>query len=81
MPAVAPKYFTGDMLSVSPVLNVALAAAELSGQKIAALPSAPGLPLMNAAAALHATKPRYAVATGFDSGGQLGVVMLDSVNA
>ena len=76
MPAVAPKYFSGDMLSVSPLLSVALAARELSGENIVSLNGSPGLPLLNAAVAATAAKPRYAVATGFDPGGLLGVAML-----
>lgn len=76
MPAVAPKYFTGDCLSVSPLLSVALAARGLSGEPIVALkPADRGLPLMNAIES-SVEKPKFAVATGFDSGGLLGVAML-----
>ncbi len=74
MPAVAPKYFTGDMLSVSPLLSVVLAAQTLSGAQIIAQNGAPGLPLLNSASVLE--KAQFAVATGFDSSGLLGVVML-----
>ncbi|MEI6233418.1 MAG: beta-ketoacyl synthase N-terminal-like domain-containing protein [Planctomycetota bacterium] len=77
MPAVAPKYFTGDMLAPSPLLSVALAAQTLSGSPIIAQNGTPGLPLLNKASVLeHAL---YAVATGFDSGGLLGVAMLAKV--
>ncbi len=74
MPAVAPKYFTGNMLSASPLLSVVLAAQTLSGKPIIAQNNAPGLPLLNPASVLD--HPRFAVATGFDSGGLLGVAML-----
>ncbi len=74
MPAVAPKYFTGDMLSVSPLLNVALAAQTVSGAPIISQNGAPGLPLLNPASVLENAK--YAVALGFDPGGLLGVTML-----
>jgi hypothetical protein len=77
MPAVATKYFTGDMLSVSPVISIALAAQLLGGEPVVSQNGSPGLPLLNPASSL--TKPRYAVATGFDSGGLLGVAMLDSL--
>lgn len=79
MPAVAPKYFSGDMLSAAPLLSVALAARQLSGERIVAFDGAAGLPLLNAGAATAIGKPRYAVATGFDAGGLLGVAMLDTV--
>ena len=74
MPAVAPKYFTGDMLSVSPLLSVVLAAQTVGGAAIVARNGAPGLPMLNPASVLD--DARYAVATGFDSGGLLGVAML-----
>ena len=74
MPAVASKYFTGDMLSVSPLLSVVLAAQTLQGVPVIAQNGAPGLPLLNSASVLE--NARYAVATGFDSGGLLGVAML-----
>ena len=77
MPAVAPKYFTGDALSVSPLLGVALAAKTLGGERVIALNGGAGLPLLNAASTLD--EARYALASGFDAGGQLGVAMLAKV--
>ena len=66
MPAVAPKYFTGDMLSVSPLLSVVLAAQTIGGSPIIAQKGGPGLPLLNSTSVLES--PEFAVATGFDSG-------------
>jgi hypothetical protein len=70
MPAIATKLFTGDMLSVSPVLGAALAARALHDKGTR-------LPRVNPAAQWE--HPRFAVATGFDNGGLLGVAMLTEV--
>src|SRR6185369_1621530 len=54
MPAVATKYFTGDLQSASPVLGTALAAMTLSGAPVIATNGAAGLPMLNASATLSA---------------------------
>ena len=75
MAAVATKLFTGDMLSVSPVLGVALAAGTLSGTvRVALRDGESGLPMLQKFPRLAALK--YSVATGFDPAGRLGTVML-----
>ncbi|HYF51271.1 MAG TPA: beta-ketoacyl synthase N-terminal-like domain-containing protein [Planctomycetota bacterium] len=78
MATVATKYYTGDMLSVSGVLNAALAAGLLGGKfKIAREPGQPGIPLLFSNCRLQ--EPREAVATAYDPSGSLGVVLLRSV--
>ena len=75
MPAIATKFYSGDMLSVSPVLGVALAAELLGGKiKAAQQAGAPGLPLVSRAAKVSTLK--YSIATGFEPAGRLGTVML-----
>ena len=74
MPAVAPKYFTGDIQAASPLLGVALAAQTLSGKPVISVDGSRGLPMLNPASKLEAAK--FAVALGFDPGGLLGVAML-----
>jgi 3-oxoacyl-(acyl-carrier-protein) synthase len=75
MAAVATKLYTGDMLSVSPVLGVALAAGTLSGSvRVALQKGGSGMPMLQEFPRIGALK--YSVATGFDPAGRLGTVML-----
>jgi 3-oxoacyl-[acyl-carrier-protein] synthase II len=75
MATVAAKHFTGDMLSVSPLLNVALAAGVLGGKfAIAKTTGEAGLPLLRPC--LDLKIPGCCVATGFDPSGTLGVALL-----
>jgi 3-oxoacyl-(acyl-carrier-protein) synthase len=75
MATVATKYYTGDMLSVSVVLRTALAAGML-GEKfpLARLAGQAGIPLLFKNCQLG--NPRFAIATGYDPYGSLGMVML-----
>jgi hypothetical protein len=75
MAAIATKFYSGDVLSVSPLLGVGLAAELLGGKIKAALQTGEtGLPLVSRAAKVSTLK--YSVATGFDPAGRLGTVML-----
>src|SRR5207247_10337611 len=74
MPAVAAKLYAGEIFSVSPLLGVALAAGTLGGRFNLASAGKPGMPLINPAG--NISELRYAMATGFDHSGSLGVVML-----
>jgi 3-oxoacyl-(acyl-carrier-protein) synthase len=78
MATVATKFYTGDMLSVSGMLGAALSAMILSGrQKIAREPGQPGVPLLFSNCRLQ--EPKYAIATGYDPSGTLGMSMLRRV--
>jgi hypothetical protein len=78
MATVATKYFTGDMLSVSPLLGVALSASVLSGRiKFGKDSTEAGLPLLRPCIGLKT--PRCSVATGFDPSGTLGLALLRSM--
>ena len=72
--SVATKFYTGDMLSVSPVLGIALSAGVLQGRYQLAMAGKKGLPLLHPAK--EALKVRYAMATGYEPNGWLGVAML-----
>ena len=72
MPAVATKYFTGDMLSVSPLTGAALAAGTLGGRYPRS--GACALPLLKNSGEL--IQVHYSVATGYDPEGTLGLVWL-----
>lgn len=73
--AVATKFYTGDMLAVSPVLGAALAAETLGGSvKIALKEGEAGLPLLRKSPDVPSIK--YSIATGFDPYGRLGTVLL-----
>jgi hypothetical protein len=75
MAAVATKFYSGDMLSVSPVLGAALAAGTLGGSvKIALKDGEAGLPCLRKVADVSSLK--YSVATGFEPSGRLGTVLL-----
>jgi hypothetical protein len=73
--AVATKFYTGDMLAVSPVLGAALAAGTLGGSvKIALKDGDSGLPVLMKGVDVKGIK--YSVATGFEPFGKLGAVLL-----
>lgn len=71
----ATKYYSGDMLSVSPLLGAALGAGVLGGRYgFAAPPNSRVLPTV--AAAANSTAIQFAVATGYEPSGTLGVVFM-----
>jgi hypothetical protein len=73
--AVATKFYTGDMLAVSPVLGAALAAGTLGGSvKIGLKDGESGLPVLMKGVDVKGIK--YSVATGFEPFGKLGAVLL-----
>ncbi|HEY3324693.1 MAG TPA: beta-ketoacyl synthase N-terminal-like domain-containing protein [Planctomycetota bacterium] len=72
MPLIAPRYYTGDMLAASPLAGVALGAGIL-GRCFAGV-SASVLPLVRPCALESCVQ--YAVATGYDTSGTMGLTML-----
>jgi len=72
IPSLATTYYTGDMLSVSPLLGVALGAGVLKAKW--PLAGAKVLPLYPAGSKL--IDAGYSLATGYEPNGTLGVVML-----
>jgi len=75
MPAFASKLYTGDMLSVSPLLGAALGAGVLA--KKIPLSGAGALPLTAQSGAM--IDAGYSVATGYEPSGTLGVIMLKAL--
>ena len=72
MPYFASKRYCGDMLSVSPLLGVALGACVLGAQHVSGIKGA----LLNPEHAEGLQNIRFATSTGYEPGGSLGVVML-----
>jgi hypothetical protein len=72
MPSVAAKYYSGDMLSASPLTGAALGAGTLGGRYPRS--GACALPLLKNSGEL--IQVHYSIATGYDPDGTSGIVWL-----